>query len=145
LASIDRENDILTQEIMELEKKEQQSGLVADIQQRDQGQQFRLIDPPNLPTLPSSPKRLRINLTGIGAGIALGIALAFFMDTRTRYFYTEQQLNQRFPMALTMGVPLLPTPREKSHLKWKLIFEWVAAAVLMVAAAAVEYYVYRQG
>jgi len=145
LAAIDRENEILTQEILDLEKKQQQSGLVADIQQREQGQQFREIDPASFPTVPSSPKRLRINLAGVGIGLALGLALGLFMDTRTRSFYTETQLSKGFPMALTIGVPLLLTPREKSSLKRKLAFEWLAVVVLMAVGLMAEYYVYRQG
>jgi len=145
MAAIDRENEILTQEIVDLEKKQQQSGLVADVQQREQGQQFREIDPASFPSVPSSPKRVRINLTGLGAGIALGLALAFFVDTRTRCFYTETQLGKAFPMALTIGVPMLLTPREKSSLKRKLAFEWLAGLVLTAAGLMAEYYVYRQG
>jgi uncharacterized protein involved in exopolysaccharide biosynthesis len=145
LAAIDREFEILTREIADLEQKQQQSGLVADMERREQGQQFRQIDPASLPTGPSSPNRLKINLGGAGAGIALGLALAFLMDIKAHSFYTEKQLSQRFAVPFTIGLPVLFTLGEKRNLKWKLTFEWLAGSILTMAALMAEYYVFRQG
>jgi polysaccharide chain length determinant protein (PEP-CTERM system associated) len=143
LDAIEREGEMLTREILDLENRLQQSGLVADMERRDQGQQFRLIDSASLPVSPSSPNRLKISLGGIGGGIALGLALAFLMDSRARSFYTEQQLSQRFGVPLTIGLPMLYTPRETRRLSRRLAFEWLAGLVLIGGALTAEYYVYR--
>jgi polysaccharide biosynthesis transport protein len=145
LAQLDREAEILTAEVSDLEKKRQQSRLVADIQQRDEGQQFREIDPPTLPIAPSSPKRLRINAAGAAFGIGLGLALAFLMDSRHRLFYSEKRLAKRFAAPLIIGVPVLQTPRERTTLKFKLFVEFVAGVAVAVIAVLAEYYAYRQG
>ena len=51
LAAIDRESEILSQEVLELEKKQEQSGLVADMEKREQGRHYREIDPAILPDI----------------------------------------------------------------------------------------------
>lgn len=145
LSTVDREFEILTQEIADLERKQQQSRLVADMERREQGQQFRQIDPASLPTTPSSPKRLKINLGGAAGGIVLGLALAFLMDVKDRSFHTEKQLNQLFPVPVAIALPVLFLPGEKRRLRWRLAFEWLIGSALMVTALMAEYYAYRQG
>ncbi len=143
LDAIEHESEMLTQEILSLETRLQQTGLVADMERRDTGQQFRLIDSASLPVSPSSPNRIKINLGGAAAGIALGLALAFLMDSKARTFYTEQQLSEQFGVPLTIGLPMLFTLRETRGIRRKLAFEWLAGLVLIAGALMAEYYIYK--
>ena len=54
---------------------------------RQQGEQFRVMDEPNLPESPASPKRPVFVGGGLGAGLALGlliVALLEYLDTALR-------------------------------------------------------------
>jgi polysaccharide chain length determinant protein (PEP-CTERM system associated) len=143
LAGILRDYELYKKDYSELLNKQLQSQLTVSLEERQEGQQFRLVDPPTLPIVPSSPKRLKISLGGVVAGCVLGLALALLMDFRQGGFHGEKELGQRFAMRLVVGVPLLLTPAERRACKWKTAFEWLAASVMTLAVFAAEFYVYR--
>ena len=148
LSGILRNYDQLKQDYADLLNKEIQSRMSADLEKRQEGQQFRLVDQPSLPTEPSSPHRVKIALTAAAAGIALGLVLAFLVDLRDRSFRSEKDLSQRFPLPLVVGVPLIFTDTEMRMLTRKRVFEWVGGTCLLLAVFAAElyeFYLYRHG
>ena len=145
LAAILRDYDLYAQNVKDLQSKLLQAQQTTSVEEHQEGQQFRLVDPPTLPALPSSPQRLKINLGGLAAGIVIGLALAFLMDSRDRSFHSEKSLSQLFALPLVLSVPLLRTPAEESGRKWKIAFEWLAGCVIILAVFAAEFYGYRRG
>lgn len=145
LAEVNRNYDLLKANYADLLNKEQQSQLATSLEKQQGGQQFRLVDPPSLPTLPSSPKRLKISLGGLGAGLALGLALAFLVDLTDRSFHTEKDLTKSFALPLVLCVPLIRTKREDRRLVVRRTCEWALGSVLAIAVFAAEFYVYRVG
>lgn len=145
LSEVLRNYDLLKQNYADLLSKQQQSQLATNLEKQQEGQQFRLVDPPSLPTVPSSPKRMKMSLGGAAGGIFLGLALAFLMDMKNAAYHTEQELSKQFKMPIVLGVPLLLTQGEERKRIWTRSFEWAAASVLAVAVFAAELYVYRLG
>jgi polysaccharide biosynthesis transport protein len=148
LAGILRNYDQLKLDYADLLAKETQSQMSSELEKRQEGQQFRLVDQPSLPTVPSSPKRIKISLGSAGAGIGLGLALAFLMHLKDRSFHSEEDLSQRFSLPLVVGVPLVLTAREERSRTRKRAFEWVAGSGLVLAvllAQLYEYYLYSHG
>src|SRR5690606_36593797 len=72
LASMQRDYDLLKEHYRDLLTKEQDSQLAMDLEKRQEGQQFRMAEPPNLPTMPSSPNRIKFSLVGLLGGLILG-------------------------------------------------------------------------
>src|SRR5262249_50438103 len=128
-----------------LQKKEQESQLSQNLEKNQRGQQFRLVDPPSLPAVPSSPKRVKISLGGGAAGLFLGIALAFLIDMRDRSFHSEKELRKHFSPPVVIGMPMLLTPGEARIRKCRKVFEWCFGSVLVLAVFAAELYVYQFG
>ena len=57
--------------------KRDQSEMATNLEKRQQGQQFCILDPPNLPQKPYSPNRFKVALIGLVAGLVFGtISLA---------------------------------------------------------------------
>lgn len=148
LAGILRNYDQLKQDYADLLAKESQSQMSADLEKRQEGQQFRLVDRPSLPTVPSSPNRIKISLGGAAAGIGLGLALAFIMGTLDRTFHSEEAISRSFTVPLVVGVPMLLTSYEERSRARKRAFEWVAGSGLVLAvllSQLYEFYLYRHG
>jgi len=143
--SILRDTEVLRQQYSDLLKKEQESQLATNLEKQQGGQQFRLIDPASLPTVPSSPKRVKISLGGAAAGLALGFVLAFLMEMRDTSFHSERDLKNHLDTPFVLGIPLLPTPRESRRRKWRNMFQWVAASAMVFVVAVAEFLVYRRG
>lgn len=145
LAAILRDYDVVKQQYTDLQGKQLQSQLATNLEESPESLQFRLVDPPSLPVVPTSPKRLKISLGGFAAGIFLGVALAFLAESRDSSFHSEKSLSQRFALPVVLGVPLLLTPREGRAHTWKRAFGWLAGCVMTLAVFAAEFYVYRHG
>jgi succinoglycan biosynthesis transport protein ExoP len=144
-SSIARDTEALRQEYADLQKKEQESQLATNLEKRQGGQQFRLIDPASLPTVPSSPKRKKLAMIATALGLGLGIGFAFLLEFRNTSFQTEKEVVLHLAPPLLVGLPLIWTPEELQRRKWTLKLEWLAGSLLFVLVSVAELYVYRHG
>lgn len=145
LAGMLRDYDLLKQNYADLLGKRLQSQLAMNLEKHQEGQQFRLVDAPSLPTLPASPKRMRISLGGAAAGIFLGFVLAFFLDATDCVLHTEKETRSYIKGPLVVAVPMILTPSEERGRRWRAALGWCAACVWLLAVAAAEIYVYKRG
>jgi polysaccharide biosynthesis transport protein len=145
LTDLRREYDLSKKNYDDLYAKKTQSALATDLQKNQQGQQFRLIEPPNLPTKPFTPNRLKIAFGGIVVGIAFGIGLAFFVEIRDASLHSEKQLRERFDLPVVVAFPLLISTRERQVRSLKTRLQWCASVLMLLAVLAADYYVYRRG
>jgi polysaccharide biosynthesis transport protein len=145
LSSILRDYELYSKDYTDLVSKQLQSRLSVSLEERQEGQQFRLLDPPSLPVRPSGPKRLKISLGGAGAALMLGLLLAFLMNSRDTSFHTDKALQDRFRFPLVLGVPVLATLREERARRRVRALEWFGGSVVTLVVLAAEFYVYRRG
>ena len=131
LTSMQRDYDLLRQHYGDLLRKEQESQLATNLEKRQEGQQFRLADPPNLPTRPSSPKRIKISLIALlgRTGCRLRACL-FGSRLRNSPFHKESDVSS-LALPIVIGVPRFFTPAEERNRSWKRGFEWCAGFVLL--------------
>ncbi|HYI93637.1 MAG TPA: GNVR domain-containing protein [Bryobacteraceae bacterium] len=144
VTAMQRDYDLLRQHYGDLLKKEQESQLATNLEKRQEGQQFRLADPPNLPTRPSAPKRVKIALGALAVGLVLGCAFAVLAEVKNRSFHTEDEVSS-LVLPMVIGVPRFFTPGEQRQRARKRALEWCAGLVLLFAVVAAEYFVYRHG
>jgi protein tyrosine kinase modulator len=85
--SITRGNQMAQAFYDDLLNKIQTAKMAVDLEKRQQGEQFRVMDEPNLPESPSSPKRPVYVAGGLAAGLFLGLLIVGtleYMDTAVR-------------------------------------------------------------
>ncbi|HEY1994711.1 MAG TPA: Wzz/FepE/Etk N-terminal domain-containing protein [Edaphobacter sp.] len=85
--SITRDNQMAQAFYDDLLNKIQTAKMAVDLEKRQQGEQFRVMDEPNLPESPSSPKRPVYVAGGLAAGLFLGLLIVGtleYMDTAVR-------------------------------------------------------------
>jgi len=145
LATILRDHELLKQDYADLLKKKLEAELATSLEKQQAGQQFRLVDAPSLPTVPASPKRVKMSLAGALAGMVLGLGVAFVVDSKGRPFYSEKAVSQRFGKTLVVGIPVLLTRAEKRVRLWGRALEWLGGTALVAAVLVTELYVYLHG
>jgi protein tyrosine kinase modulator len=141
LTDLERAYDLAKKNYDDLYTKRSESALATDLQKNQQGEQFRLIDPPNLPAQPLSPNRPKIGLFGLLGGIFAGAALAFFIEMKDSSFHSEEDLRVQFVLPLVMGLPLSLSEKQKRAQFLKGGLEWVAGLALVCVVIAAQIYV----
>ncbi len=91
----------------DLLKKGKLSEIGTDLERRQQGEQFRVVDPPTLPTKPSYPNRQRFAATGLGAGLALGFGLVLLLELRDKNLRIEADIRHFLRVPVLAAVPLV--------------------------------------
>lgn len=116
-------------------QKQMQSQLASSLEERQKGQQFRIVDPPSLPRKPAGPNRLRFSLGGLAAGLALGLGLAACLEFSNVRIRREQDLEGIVPAAILGGIPHLTTPVEirARAARWRIELAAGAGALILVA------------
>jgi polysaccharide chain length determinant protein (PEP-CTERM system associated) len=101
--SITRDNQTAQTFYDDLLKKMNESKMATDLEKRQQGESFKVMEEPNLPESPTFPKRPVFVSGGLGLGLGLGVlivALLEYLDTAVR---TERDI-WAFTKLPTLGV-----------------------------------------
>jgi polysaccharide chain length determinant protein (PEP-CTERM system associated) len=72
--------------------KEAQSKMATNLERRQQGEQFRVMDPANLPQSPSFPNRPLFAAGGLGLGLAIGIGISLLLEMKDKTLRTESDI-----------------------------------------------------
>lgn len=86
-------------------KKRDDSAMASDLQSQQQGEQFRIIDPPNLPVKPDFPNRPMFAGGGLVAGLALGLGLTWLLEMRDNTLRTERDVESLLSLPVLALVP----------------------------------------
>src|SRR5208282_2016112 len=89
----------------DLLKKRDQSAMATDLERQQEGEQFRVLDPANLPDKPAFPNRLFFTLGGFGGGLAFGLGLAFLLEMKDTSFKTEGDVEFALRLPVLAMVP----------------------------------------
>ncbi len=89
----------------DLLNKKTQSEMATDLERRQEGEQFDVMDAPDLPAKPSFPNRLKFALTGLAAGFALGVGLALIIERQEDFIRTEEDVIRVLGLPVLVGLP----------------------------------------
>ena len=99
----------------DLQKKQQQSQMATDLAHQQEGEQFRVLDPANLPTKPAFPNRPLFALGGLAGGLGLGFGLAFLLEMRDTSMRTERDVEFVLRLPVLAMVPEIAPLTAKSQ------------------------------
>ena len=108
--ALDAYNDLL--------KKQNTAEMTEDLSKQSQTEQFRVLDPANLPDSPSFPNRRLFALCGLGGGLGLGLAITFILEMQDKSFKTERDVEFALRLPVLAMVPAIePVATKKSGRK----------------------------
>lgn len=123
-------------------KKKNESELATSLERQQQGEHFRVLDPPNLPTKPYSPNRLKLLGIGLVVGVVLGTGLSAATEMADDRVYSDKELKKLLPTDVIVEIPPLATVKEQEQETRQARLRWAAAGAVfasVLVALAVTY------
>jgi polysaccharide biosynthesis transport protein len=142
LADITRDYDQSRSNYDSLLAKKNQSEMATALEKEQQGETFRVVDPPSLPTKSYSPDRFKMVCLGLFIGLALGVAGAAgseFIDDR---IYEEAEIKKLITADVLIEIPPVVMPgdeNKQSRSRWLAASAGTAAALVMMAGTVFNY------
>ncbi len=135
LTSLLRDYDTVSQQYKTILTNSKSAEMAQELERRQGGEQFRLLEGASLPVRPSSPKRPLILGGGAAFGLAIGLAIVGFMEFRDRSLRLKDDVTALLGLPVLAVVPTMTTPRDRSRQARLSLAMWATAAVLSAGTA----------
>src|SRR5580698_7515328 len=125
--------------------KQTQSQLATSLEQRQQGEQFTILDPPTASEKPTSPNHLLVSLGGLGFGLVVGLGLVAFLELTNVCVQREKDLEGIVPARVLVDIPRMSSRGED---RLRLVTRWIevtAATAIVVLILAGNFYAFYKG
>jgi polysaccharide chain length determinant protein (PEP-CTERM system associated) len=137
LVELMRDYDTVRELYTSLLAKNEESKLALNLESRQIGEQFRILDPARVPERPFSPNRLRLNAMGIAFGLAVGLGFVFLLEWRDTTLKSEGDVRLATGLPVLAFVPVLMTRSDHERAMRRRLVLGVATAILLVVGGAV--------
>lgn len=141
LIELTRDYDTLQKLYANLLSKKEDSKIAANLERRQIGEQFKVLDPARVPERPFSPDRARLNLLGGLAGLAFGIALSLLLELGDSTLKSDDDVMVALALPVLSMVPQIVTRGEQRRARRRTGV--IAAAWAVVFAAGVAWLALR--
>lgn len=114
LVELTRDYSTLQTAYANLLMKREDSVIAANLERRQIGEQFALLDSASLPQRPyNQSQRLAVLWSGAGAGLALGLLAVGFFDYRDSSFRREEDVLKALSVPVLAMIPIMSSDRER--------------------------------
>lgn len=137
LTELMRDYTTLQESYTSLLKRSEESKIAVNLERRQIGEQFKVLDGARLPERPISPDRTRINLMGLLGGLAFGLVLAGFFEYRDTSLKSDDDVMTTLALPVLAVIPSMVTTAERARLKRRrLVLASSASALCVIVVAA---------
>ena len=142
LDSLNRQYEQLYRSYQDFSSRLQQAAVQADLERRQLGERFRILESAEPSPEPSSPNRILIQILGaiLGLGIGAGIGLVF--EVADSSMHTSNELQQSLGIPVLVSVPRIMLESDRAARSRRILRETLAAiaVVLFVLVGGVATY-----
>jgi polysaccharide chain length determinant protein (PEP-CTERM system associated) len=122
--------------------KKEESKTAANVEARQIGEQFRLLDPARMAEKPSKPNRPMINFMGIAAGFAVGLGLIGLLEYRDSSFKTDDEVANVLTLPVLAVVPLMQSDEDRTRASRRRLVMGVGFGSTVLCCLAVLVYTF---
>jgi hypothetical protein len=145
LADLTRGYDQSKSDYDDLLKKKNESQRATSMELVQQGERFRILDPPSLPAKPDFPNRLKFCGFGLAFGLALGVGVVAALEMMDDRLHEEEEIKKLLPVGVIAEIPLIVNIADQQSAKRKMFLGWATAAVVFATILVGSAFSYLHG
>ncbi|MDQ6732782.1 MAG: AAA family ATPase, partial [Nitrospirota bacterium] len=105
LSTLLRDYETTNKRYQSLLANKESAKITEQMEKRQKGEQFRVLDPANLPIKPVKPDPLRVFLGGIMAGLVLGGGTIWWLDFKNLPFRRPEEIESSLGLPMLASIP----------------------------------------
>src|SRR5207249_10979952 len=109
------------------------------MEQRQQGEQFRVVDPAVPNAQPAAPNRLRLLGMTLAGAIGLAVAAVLLAEHLDTSFHTLDDLREYSRVPVLVSIPRIVTRRDALRRWWRMPLAAIAAFAGLVTIVGIVY------
>jgi capsular polysaccharide biosynthesis protein len=133
--SLTRDYDTQQAAYKELLAKSEDAAVAAELEKRQVGEQFRVLDPARPPVRPTGVGRLQVNAIGVVLGLLFGAALAALFEFLDTSFRSAGDIGDVLQLPVLAQVPFVPSDEDRLRDRRRTLVTAALATVVVVAAS----------
>lgn len=145
LADLTRGYDQSKTNYDDLLKKKNESAMATSMELLQQGERFRIIDPPSLPLKPDFPNRLKFCGIGVAVGVLFGAIVVGAFETMDGRLYVEKEIKEMIPVPVILEIPAIVNSVDVQNKKRKRYLGWATAAIVVFTILAGSAFSFLRG
>jgi hypothetical protein len=131
LDALTRRYDQLDRSYQDFSARLQQAGVQADMERRQLGEKFLILEPAEKPREPSSPNRFLLLILGTVLGMALGAGVGLAAEMTDSSLHTSHDLQAALGIPVLVSVPNIMLESDRAARSRKIAKEALAAAAVV--------------
>jgi uncharacterized protein involved in exopolysaccharide biosynthesis len=143
LTELTRDYGTLQETYTSLLQKSQASDMATNLERRQIGQQFKIVEEARLPQRPISPDRPRMITMAGAAGLGFALVLIALLEYRDTTFKSDDDVLMSLALPVFAVIPAMLTVAERQQSARRRTMAWSASLAVGVCGAAVA--VWRLG
>ena len=132
LLSLRRDYDNINETYNSLLERKLEAELAVNLEKKQQGEQFRIIDPAKMPKRPSEPDMKKLFMIFIAAGLGIGGGLVFLLEYLDTSFRKADDIESYLGLSVLATVPVVLHPK---NIRMKRLNQTLSIFFVIVAFA----------
>jgi uncharacterized protein involved in exopolysaccharide biosynthesis len=138
LALIARDHESTRELFRSLLGKREEAAIAADLEHRQKGEHFRIIEPAGMPERPAGPNRMRLLLLGLVLAVGASVAAVVLAEQVDTSYRTVDEVRASVPVPVLSTIPRITTEQDRARQlrQRRLATAAVAAGLLVVVGSS---------
>jgi polysaccharide chain length determinant protein (PEP-CTERM system associated) len=123
-----------------LTKRYDEAQLAESMEQRQKGEQFRILDSAVPASTPTAPRRSRLLMMSFALSLSLGVGAMVLAELLDTSFHSAAELRAYTTVPLLVNIPRIITEADARRGRWRFRAATVGVVVSLVLVAALSYF-----
>jgi polysaccharide chain length determinant protein (PEP-CTERM system associated) len=138
---LSRDYDSTRELYQSLLKRSEEAQLAESMEQRQKGEQFRVLDPAVPSPEPAAPNRVQLLLVALMGSLGLAIGVVMLVEHVDTSFHTVGELRGFSTVPVLVSIPRIMTHTDLRHRRWHMRVATSAALIGLVLIVGITYFV----